>query len=57
MVALAKTQYRCKHHSIYFTRVRIEYLENFYNFDIIYINPNDDFQINGIVLAVLREYC
>ena len=26
------------------------------NFDIIYVKPTDDFQINGIVLAVFREY-
>ena len=26
------------------------------DFDIIHIQDNDDFQINGIVLAVLREY-
>ena len=26
------------------------------DFDIIHVNPEDDFQINGIVLAVFREY-
>ena len=26
------------------------------DFDIMYVKPADDFQINGIVLAVLREY-
>ena len=26
------------------------------DFDIIHVKPADDFQINGIVLAVLREY-
>ena len=26
------------------------------DFDIIYVQPEDDFRINGIVLAVLREY-
>ena len=26
------------------------------DFDIIHVNPGDDFQINGIVLAVFREY-
>jgi len=26
------------------------------DFDIIHVNPADDFQINGIVLAVFREY-
>jgi len=26
------------------------------DFDIIYVKPTDDFQINGIVLAVFREY-
>jgi repressor LexA len=26
------------------------------DFDIIHVKPTDDFQINGIVLAVFREY-
>ena len=26
------------------------------DFDIIHVKPADDFQINGIVLAVFREY-
>ena len=26
------------------------------NYDIIYIKPQDDFEINGVVLAVFREY-
>ena len=26
------------------------------DFDIIYVKSTDDFQINGIVLAVFREY-
>ena len=26
------------------------------NYDIIHVNEGDDFQINGIVLAILRKY-
>ena len=43
--------------SYYKKKNKIELHPKNSSFDIIHVDSKDDFQINGIVLAVLREYC